>query len=258
MNPLNPTERFSNRVQDYVRYRPGYPTALITYLVECCGLKPTHIVADIGSGTGLLTQPFLEHGNQVYGIEPNASMRFAAEELLQPYNNFESREGRAEDTPLAPTSVDWIVAGQAFHWFEPTATRQEFARILRPGGQIAIIWNSRLTSDPFQQAYEQFLRTHAPDYGAIRQQYPTASELEHFFAPATMEVATFENHQVFDFNGLKGRLLSCAYAPKEDAENYEPMIEKLRSLFQNYSHNNQLIFRYTTYLYYGQRPFSQI
>ncbi|MEO0869068.1 MAG: class I SAM-dependent methyltransferase [Cyanobacteria bacterium J06642_11] len=183
MNTLNSTKRFSNRVQDYVKYRPDYPAALMTYLVECCGLQPQHVVADIGSGTGLLTQPFLQYGNRVYGVEPNAPMRSAAEDWLKTYDNFESVEGQAEMTTLAAASVDWIVAGQAFHWFDPLATRKEFARVLKPGGGIALIWNSRLVSDPFHQAYEQFLLAHAPDYDVIRQQRPTAPELERFLPP---------------------------------------------------------------------------
>lgn len=252
MNTLKPTERFSDRVSDYVKYRPGYPTALITYLVECCGLIPDHAVADIGSGTGLLTRPFLDYGNRVYGIEPNTAMRTAAEALLHGYDNFESLGGQAEETPLGVNSVDWIIAGQAFHWFDRAATKREFVRILKPGGWIALIWNRRLSSDPFHQAYEKFLLTYAPDYAVVSHRRPAAQELEQFFAPAAMEMATFEHHQVFDFDGLKGRLLSCSYAPKEDAESYTEMMDELRSLFQRYSHADRLLFRYTTCLYYAQ------
>ncbi|MEM6253734.1 MAG: class I SAM-dependent methyltransferase [Cyanobacteria bacterium P01_D01_bin.156] len=252
MSNLNPTERFSDRVADYIKYRPDYPVALMEYLVECCQLKPDHVVADIGSGTGLLTQPFLEYGNRIYGVEPNVNMRQAAESRLSAYAKFESVFGQAEATTLAANSVDWIIAGQAFHWFEPRATRQEFKRILVPGGNIALIWNSRSMSDPFHQAYETFLLTHAPDYPNVRRQKVTPEALVQFFAPATMKTASFEHHQVFGFEGLKGRLLSCSYAPKEDAKNYGEMMADLRSLFLRYSHANQLIFRYTTNLYYAQ------
>lgn len=252
MNTLNPTERFSNRVADYVKYRPDYPTSLMEYLVECCSLKPDHVVADIGSGTGLLTQPFLQNGNRVYGVEPNANMRTAAEGLLETYPNFESVVGKAEATTLPSASVDWIVAGQAFHWFDQQTAHREFTRILKPRGWIGLIWNSRLMSDPFQQAYENFLLTHAPEYSVVNHRRLTAEELAEFFAPVAMEIATFNHHQVFDFEGLKGRLLSCSYAPKEDSSGYETMIEKLRSLFYQYSHQEQLLFRYTTHLYYAQ------
>ena len=252
MNLLKSTERFSNRVIDYVQSRPDYPAALIAHLVKCCGLQSEQLVADIGSGTGLLTQEFLKRGNRVYGVEPNANMRAAAEVLLQGYTNFESIVGQAEATTLPEKSVDWIVAGQAFHWFDQPATHGEFARILKPGGRVALIWNSRLMSDPFHQAYEQFLLSHAPDYAVISRRRPTAVELAGFFAPAPMETTMFDHHQVFDFEGLKGRLLSCSYAPKEDTAGYREMIEALRSLFNQYQHQGQLIFRYTTYLYYAQ------
>ena len=252
MNPLNSTERFSNRVADYIKYRPDYPSALVTYLTECCGLRSHQVVADIGSGTGLLTQMFLNQGNPVYGIEPNAEMRTAAEEFLQIYPQFQSFTSQAEATELETDSVDWIIAGQAFHWFDQQATRQEFNRILKPGGWVALIWNSRLMSDPFQQAYEEFLLSHAPDYSVIMRRRPSAETLAEFFAPAKMETATFAHQQVFDFEGLKGRLLSCSYAPTADAENYGEMMAALRSLFNQYSHQNQLFFRYTTYVYYAQ------
>lgn len=249
---LNSTERFSNRVADYVKYRPDYPAALIEYLVDCCELHSDQILADIGSGTGLLTQLFLQQGHRVYGVEPNANMRTAAEAFLQTYPNFESVAGQAEATSLAADSVDWIVAGQAFHWFDQQATYQEFSRILKPHGWVALIWNKRLLSDPFQQAYEQFLLTHAPDYSVVSRRRPSAEVLAEFFAPAAMESASFEHYQTLDFEGLKGRLLSCSYAPTEDADNYGEMMVALRSLFTQYSHQNQLRFRYTTDVYYAR------
>ena len=257
MTALNPTQRFSNRVANYVKYRPDYPSALITYLVEYCGLKPDQVVADIGSGTGLLTQLFLKQGNQVYGVEPNRNMRVAAEDFLQPYPNFKSVNGQAENTTLAPASMDWIVAGQAFHWFDQHTTRQEFSRILAPNGWIALVWNSRLLSDPFQQAYEKFLEEHAPDYSIVSQQRPSVETLAEFFTPATMAIATFDHQQVFDFEGLKGRLLSCSYAPTPASANYGEMLEALKTLFNRYSCQERLNFRYTTYLYYAQTKSGQ-
>ncbi|MEM7065537.1 MAG: methyltransferase domain-containing protein [Cyanobacteria bacterium P01_B01_bin.77] len=252
MTSLQPTQRFSDRVADYVKYRPDYPVSLLEHLIEHYGLQPQHVVSDIGMGTGLLTQLLLKHCHQVYGVEPNANMRAAAEAYLQTYPNFESINGQAEATTLETASMDWIFAGQAFHWFDRQATQYEFSRILNPGGRIALAWNSRLMSDPFQQAYEQFLRTYAPDYAVVIQHRPTAAELAEFFAPATMEMATFDHHQTFDFEGLQGRLLSCSYAPKETAANYGVMMAALRSLFDQYSHDEQLCFRYTTHLYCAQ------
>ena len=252
MSALQPTKRFSDRVADYVRYRPDYPVSLLEYLINTYGFHPQQVVSDIGMGTGLLTQLLLKHGNQVYGVEPNADMRAAAEGYLQTYPNFESIDGQAEATTLETASMDWIFAGQAFHWFERQATRREFSRILKPDGRIALIWNQRLMSDPFQSAYEQFLATYAPDYALVQQRRPRTAALAEFFAPATMETASFDHHQVFDFDGLKGRLLSCSYAPTQESANFTEMMEQLRSLFNHYSHQNQLFFRYTTRLYYAQ------
>ncbi len=252
MDILNSTARFSDRVADYVKYRPDYPTALVDHLVVHCGLKPDHGVVDMGSGTGLLSQSFLQHGNRVYGVEPNAPMRAAAEDGLRAYGNFESVASQAEATPFEASSMDWIVAGQAFHWFDQRAAKLEFARILKPGGWVALVWNSRLMSDPFHQAYERFLWAYAPDYGLVKQRRPSAAALAEFFAPAAMAMAEFDHHQMFDFEGLRGRLLSCSYAPKEDTANYGVMMEQLRSLFDHHSHQNQLIFPYTTHLYCAQ------
>ena len=252
MSALQPTKRFSDRVADYVKYRPDYPASLLEYLVDEYGLQPQHVVSDIGMGTGLLTQLLLTHGNQVYGVEPNAGMRAAAEGYLEGNPNFESIDGQAEATTLATASVDWIFAGQAFHWFERQTSRHEFSRILKPDGRIALIWNQLLMSDPFQQAYEQFLATYAPDYAVVQQRSPSAAELADFFAPAAMETASFDHQQVFDFDGLKGRLLSCSYAPTQESANFTEMIEQLRSLFNHHSHQNQLLFRYTTQLYCAQ------
>ncbi len=150
-------ERFSNRVEDYVRYRPGYPRAVLDLLREECGFAPESVVADIGSGTGILTQMLLENGNVVYGVEPNAEMRAAGESLLQRYARFRSVAGSAEATTLPDASVDFVFVGQAFHWFEPKAARAEFERVLKPRGWVAVIWNERKKdATAFLREYETF------------------------------------------------------------------------------------------------------
>ena len=155
---MDSVSRFSNRVESYARYRPRYPDAVITFLADTCGLSPSAVVADVGAGTGILTELFLRNGNVVLAVEPNAAMRGAAEAQLRGYQGFHSIDGRAEVTTLPTDSVDFAVAGQAFHWFEPVATRREFRRILKPGGLIALIWNDRrLDSTPFMRAYHELL-----------------------------------------------------------------------------------------------------
>src|SRR5260370_9872745 len=136
-------ERCANRVAAYVRYRPGYPAAVLDLLPTDCGLRAGHVVADIGSGTGFLSELFLKNGNRVYGVEPNTEMRRAGEECLASYDGFSSIEGSAESATLADSSIDFVTAGQAFHWFEPNAARSEFLRILKAGRWVVIAWNDR-------------------------------------------------------------------------------------------------------------------
>src|ERR1019366_8204811 len=125
----DPTGRFSSRVDDYVRYRPSYPSGIVTLLQLHCGLTPVSVVADIGSGTGLLAELFLKFGCVVFCVEPNIQMRIAGEHMLRGFGNFHSVDGRAENTGLGDASVDLAVSGQAFHWFDPVRTRDELRRI---------------------------------------------------------------------------------------------------------------------------------
>jgi len=167
-------QRFSSRVADYVRYRPGYPFELITLLRAECGLRPGHVIADLGSGTGFLSELFLKNGNRVYGVEPNEAMRQAGEEYLASHDGFVSLNGSAEATTLDNSSVDFITAGQAFHWFEADAARREFRRILKPTGWIVVLWNERQMDTPFASAYEDLLVKYGTDYTRVREAYPEA------------------------------------------------------------------------------------
>jgi len=204
-------QRFSNRVTDYVRYRPGYPSALIDLLRSECGLRPDHAVADIGSGTGLLSKLFLENGNRVFGIEPNEEMRRAGEECLAAYKNFSSVRGSSEATTLPDSSFDFITAAQAFHWFEPTATRREFLRILKPHGWVVVIWNDRRISETaFGRAYEDLLVRYGTDYARVKEAYPELQDMEKFFGSSA---ATSQNDplEVAEENRSKDRPLQNAF-----------------------------------------------
>jgi SAM-dependent methyltransferase len=252
MLTADPKQRFSNRVADYIRYRPGYPRAVLDLLRQGCDLKPDSIIADIGSGTGLLTQLFLEYGNLVYGVEPNAEMRRAGEEFLKKYPRFRSVAASAESTTLPDASVDFVVAGQAFHWFEPCAARTEFARILRPGGPVVVIWNERLKdTSPFLREYETFLRTFGTDYDKVSERYPQVQSMKDFFGPGAMTRLSFANAQVFDFDGLRGRLLSSSYSPPKGHAKHEPMLAALLPLFDAHAENGRVRFEYETHVYYG-------
>jgi len=246
------TERFSNRVKNYAKYRPTYPKALLWFLANACGLIPSSTVADIGSGTGLLTRLFLDNGNSVYGVEPNGAMRAAAERLLKNYDKFTSTIGQAEATTLPDQSVDFITVGQAFHWFELDPTQQEFQRILRPKGWVVLIWNHRQMQNPFHQDYDQMLRTYSQEYEAVQKLHGDKTRLNDFLGAGTFKAETFDNAQTFDLEGLRGRLLSCSYAPTEDQPEYEPMMARLAEIFDAHETGGRVKFEYQTQVFYGQ------
>lgn len=251
----NPTERFSNRVESYVQARPGYPQEVIELLAARCGLTPQAVVADVGSGTGILTRMLLEHGNRVYAVEPNDAMRQVAEAALGGYAGFTSVAGTAEATGLPEHSVDLITAAQAFHWFNPQPTHREFARILRPGGWVALIWNERRSSGtPFMEAYEQLLQRRAIDYGAVSHKRISEADLQRFFGAAPLQKATFSNWQSFDLPGLRARLLSSSYTPAPGQPGHDEMFDALAAIFAQHEVDGQVRMEYDTMVYYGQIP----
>ncbi len=245
--------RFSNRVENYIKYRPHYPAALTEYLRDECGLTPNSIVADIGAGTGILTELFLKNGNTVYAVEPNREMRTAAEQLLRNYPGFHGVDGTAEATSLPEGSVDWITTGQAFHWFDADRTKLEFARILRPHGWVAVTWNDRrIASNPFHRAYEEFLQRYGTDYQSVSESYPNEERMSDFFKPRPVNFQRFDNFQTFDFDGLKGRVLSASYIPPEGDPRYPALLKALHALFETYQTAGRVTLEYDTLLYCGQ------
>ncbi len=244
------TQRFSNRVENYLRYRPGYPPQIVDLLRGECGLSREAIVADVGSGTGKLTELLLPHAKQIFAIEPNPEMRMAGEHLLRGYSNFTSIFATAEATTLPDHSVDLIVAAQAFHWFDRDRAKAEFSRILKPGGYVALIWNDRQTdSSPFLKAYEELLRSCGTDYQHVNHRNVTAEKLQQFFGRPP-NGKSFPNHQCFDYEGVRGRLLSSSYAPAEDEPDCAAMLNQLRTIFETYVQNGAVAFRYDTLVYY--------
>lgn len=253
MTFANAKQRFSNRVEDYVRYRPGYPTDVFKFLADSCGLHRHHVIADIGSGTGLLSKLFLDNGNHVYGVEPNREMQAAGEEFLHTYPNFASIPGSAEATSLADHSIDFVTAGQAFHWFDPKACYQEFSRILKPGGWVVVIYNERLTdSTPFLRDYEAFLRRFGTDYARVSDSYPGAENMRTFFGAANFFSHDLPNLQEFDLAGLTGRLRSSSYAPTSDHPQFAEMMTELKNIFDAYQVNGLIRFDYRTRIYAGK------
>jgi SAM-dependent methyltransferase len=249
----DPTGRFSTRVADYVKYRPGYPPAVLRLLADECGLTPGSFVADVGSGTGILAELFLKNGNRVYGVEPNREMREAGERLLASYANFVSVDGRAEETTLADASVDYVTAGQAFHWFDPPRARREFRRILRPGGWVVLAWNDRRTAGtPFLEDYERLLLEYGTDYAAVSARYMEESALSTLFGATGPRTASFDNEQVFDFEGLRGRLTSSSYSPEPGHPDFDPLMRGLEALFRRHEREGRVVVAYDTKVFYGK------
>ncbi len=250
---MDATQRFSNRVDNYVKYRPGYPDALLDFLTANAGAVAGATVADIGSGTGIFSQLLLNRGCRVYGVEPNEEMRKAAEKLLGGDDRFISLAGTAEETLISPQSVDLIVAAQAFHWFDPYKSRAEFLRILRPSGYVALIWNDRrVDSTPFLAEYDALLRTLGTDYEKVNHRNIDADRLQAFFHPGTFSEYVFGNHQDFDWEGLYGRAMSSSYVPAEGEPGYDAFAKELRALYSRHETSRGVTFEYDTRLYLGQ------
>jgi SAM-dependent methyltransferase len=249
---IDPTQRFSNRVEQYIRSRPHYPPGVILALRDNCNLSEDSVVADIGSGTGILTELFLENGNPVFAVEPNREMRQAGERLLRTSPRFRSIDGRAEATTLPDQSIDLVAAGQAFHWFDRRVARREFARILRPGGWVVLLWNERETaSTPFLRAYEQLVGRYAVDYAQVDHRRIDQTILGEFFGAEGFGSHTFRQSQRCDLEGAQSRLASSSYMPGPGHPRYAPMLETLGEIFRANERNGSVEFKYLTRMYYG-------
>jgi SAM-dependent methyltransferase len=234
----------------YARFRPSYPQQIIETLEHHCGLTRDSIVADIASGTGIFTKLLLEHGNRVFGVEPNVEMRAAGEGFLAAYPNFSSVTGTAEATTLEARSVDFVTAAQAGHWFDRQKSRGEFARILKPGGWAVLVWNERKAdSTPFLREYEELLLRYGTDYNEVRHEHTVVGEL---FDPLPFQERTFDLQQIFDYAGVEGRLMSSSYAPAPGHPNHAPMLRELREIFDRHRQNGKVSIEYTTRMFYGR------
>lgn len=252
MNELDPTGRFSDRVGDYVRYRPDYPPALLDWLQRELGVDRSWQVADVGAGTGISSKLFLDAGYRVTVVEPNAPMRAAAEQWLGADANFRAVDGRADATGLPDASVDLVTVAQAFHWFDEAAARREFARILRPGGLAAIWWNSRrLGGTPFLEGYEALLRDFGTDYGLVAERYADDERMRAWFGAGYRGGTRFAHGQRLDFEALRGRLLSSSYVPPAGHPRHLPMLQALRELFDACAERGTVSFDYDTRVFAG-------
>ncbi|MEM7335400.1 MAG: class I SAM-dependent methyltransferase [Chloroflexota bacterium] len=235
MEKFEPTKRFTNRAKNYVKFRPSYPTAVYECLQAECGLDKTAVIADIGSGTGLFTELFLKQGNVVHGIEPNRGMREAGEFYLKKYAKFKSVNGTAEKTTLPANSVDFIVAGQAAHWFELQSARREFVRILKLGGTIALSWNRFDTNgSAFMKAYEEF-------YGRFSTLKPEdnthgPTDIPTILMGKGYQRRIFPNPRRINFENFEGGVLSSSVMPLENPE----LRPAIRDLFEKFVENGEV------------------
>lgn len=247
---FNSKQRFSHTVENYVKYRPHYPKAAIDFLKKDYGLKANHIIADIGSGTGIFTKLLLDNGNKVCGVEPNGDMRQASETYLSEYKNFMSLNASAEHTTLEDHSVDMITAAQAFHWFHQKNVKKEFERILKPNGLIVLLWNLRVSDQSdVMQAYEQLLQTFGTDYKDVCAEGVTDASVQDFFSPHETTIVKFPNTQTLNWESFKGRLLSTSYTPKPGAENYDDMLHAAKTIFDKNQVDGFITFIYETKVY---------
>lgn len=247
-----PADRFSDRVEDYIRYRPDYPPELLAELAGVCRLGNDVDVADIGSGTGILSRQLLATGFRVFAVEPNCAMREAAEGLCAVEERFTSVDGTAEATTLPSSSVDLVTCAQAFHWFDRHRVRPEFQRILRPDGMVALIWNERRKEgSPFLEAYETLLQRFGTDYNAVDHNNIETSDLGAFFGGSHYRTLIFGNVQRLDRTGIEGRLMSSSYVPNRASPEVSPMIAALDEIFSRHNEGGYVRLEYTTTMYLG-------
>ena len=247
------TEIFTKTVDHYTKYRPSYPQEIIQLLINKKILAQNSVVADLGAGTGIFTKLLLEQGNIVYAVEPNQAMRTAAELELIRHPNFRSVAATAEDTTLPGHSIDLITVATAFHWIDASKAKTEFQRILKPSGYVALLWNVRdQENSALQRDYEHLLTKYAHNYKNQYENKFDLTKLENFFSPYIMHTNAFPYAQYFDWEGLKGRLLSTSYALQSHEANFNIMIEELCNIYDKYQDHGKVKFLYRTMVYYGQ------
>lgn len=252
-------ERFSSRVEAYVKYRPGYPAAVYELFRDEMGITPgKSVVADVGAGTGISAEPLLRTGHTVYCVEPNAEMRAASERLLRQYSGFRSVDGSGEHTTLPDRFADLTVCAQAFHWLDHAAAAAEFRRICKSGGYVAVMWNNRRTeSNAFLAGYDALLVRHGSDYTKVAHEKTgmTTADFDRIFGGGvTFRRAGFHNEQRFDLQGLRGRVESASYAPAAGERGHAELFAGLDELFARHARDGRVVFEYETEVYFAKVP----
>ena len=245
------TKRFTGRASFYSTSRPSYPRRFLDILRSEIDFDETYTVADIGSGTGLLSQLFLENGNHVLAVEPNDEMRGFAEKSLHRFTRFLSVRGTAENTGIENASVDLVVVGQALHWFDCEASSREFARILKTNGHVCIVYNDRNTEESFMREYDLILRKYARNRASV----PTIDDayLSKFFKNGKYSKFLLPNEQLLDLEGLLGRMTSASYMPSpSDVDQFALLREDVTRLFKAYEKRGMVRMLYDTTVLLGK------
>ncbi|MBV8216092.1 MAG: class I SAM-dependent methyltransferase [Verrucomicrobia bacterium] len=243
---MDPTQRFSDRVENYAKFRPNYPDALIAVLQG--RLPAPAVIADIGSGTGILSDQLLGAGYTVFGVEPNGPMRLESERRLGGQPRFHSVAGTAEATTLDSDSVDAVTCAQSFHWFDRIRSCEEFGRILRGPKLVLLIWNERISEDLMEE-YDRILQESAPEYSRVGRRNVTDGDIADFFAPDPVELFYFPHAQRLDREGFLGRVLSSSYVPNVGQPGHEPVISKMEAFFDRHAQLGRIDFPYQTRVY---------
>ena len=245
--------KFNRMGEIYSKYRPSYPSNFIDYLFTDLGISQRGIIADIGSGTGILTRQLLEKGNKVYGIEPNADMRIIAENNLKDFPKFISVNGSAENTTIEDNSVDYITVAQAFHWFDREKFKKECQRILKPEGKVILIWNTRDTDNELVIENYEINRKYCPNFKGFSDGMYGKTNNDDFsdFFNGKYETKVFPNNLIFNMDGFIGRNLSSSYALKSNDIQYNSYVNELKKIYRKYSNNGQLIMPNLTRSYVG-------
>jgi SAM-dependent methyltransferase len=250
---MNSKEKFTNKVADYVKYRPSYPQELIDYLVNEVGLSKSSAVADIGAGTGILTKLLADKVSKIFAVEPNMNMRMACMQLCSGFDSFVAVDGSAEDTTLADNSVHFATVAQAFHWFDRQKTKAEFQRILKTDGKVILIWNSRVPESELIKENDELCRMLCPEFSGFSGGSDVSPEAySDFYKNGYCEYRVFENDVVLTLESYIGSSLSASYAPSEKEVNYKPFIDGLARLFSKYSCNGNLLLPNKTRCYVGE------
>jgi len=250
---LKPTERFSGRVEAYRRYRSGYSREIVPLLGERCGLTRDSIVADIGAGTGMLGELFLENGNRVFAVEPNAEMRAACEQLVERYPLLTCIDGTAEETRLADHSIDFIAVGRALHWFDQDKCRPEFARILREGGWVVLASQGpHARTERVVRDFQTILKEHGIDFARLRHRYDIESAARRLFAGGEFQEAEFYSTEEMTHEDLEGFVLSLSVTPQPDHPGFPAMRRALQEYFARYQSGGKLRMPVTCKIHFGR------